>query len=299
MRALSLKRGDIDMHSRGLACLLLMSVASPAWAGLYYSGETLAELPSQWRGFLLDHRALRNIAVPASKSTPASPARERYLEQAAKLEKIGLPSADELADLGAIYVRLGQFDKAIDVLRKGQRQHPEHFRITANLGTAWQLQGNLNQAVQKPGTSGPGSPPPRTSMPRTCTSSSSGSASRKVRISDDLLGIRFLNDKGEYEPGACAAEQKAKLPRMPWAWCSSSPYRCQPMAGCFWQLAELANARGDVTNAAAMMDGCVTTFGLANADLRRHRQLTRTAADQLAKQAAGDKKEHKKAHVRA
>ena len=52
-------------------------------------------------------------------------------------------------------------------------------------------------------------------------------------------------------------------------------------APLLWQLAELANAHGDIANAAAMMDGCVTQFGLNDPELRRHRQLLRTAADKL------------------
>jgi hypothetical protein len=52
-----------------------------------------------------------------------------------------------------------------------------------------------------------------------------------------------------------------------------------------WQLAELANAHGDVPTAAAIFDGCVTEFGLGAPELRRRRQLARAAADDLAKQA--------------
>jgi hypothetical protein len=46
-----------------------------------------------------------------------------------------------------------------------------------------------------------------------------------------------------------------------------------------WQLAELAGANGDVTTAAAILDGCVTEFGLRNAQLREHRRAFRSAAD--------------------
>ena len=45
-----------------------------------------------------------------------------------------------------------------------------------------------------------------------------------------------------------------------------------------WQLAELANANGDVATGAAIMDGCVTEFGMNDAELHRHRQSTRAAA---------------------
>src|SRR5438093_4133850 len=81
-------------------------------AGLYYSGESYADLPAQWRGFLLDQRTLRNIAVPPQPGKDENPARTHYLEEAAQLEKKVRLGADEKVDLGALYVRLGQATKA-------------------------------------------------------------------------------------------------------------------------------------------------------------------------------------------
>src|SRR5437764_4388274 len=40
------------MKRLAAACLTLLAFAPAAPAGLYYSHETVAELPSQWRGFL-------------------------------------------------------------------------------------------------------------------------------------------------------------------------------------------------------------------------------------------------------
>src|SRR5438046_4960282 len=128
------------------ACFAL---PASAHAGLYYSGEPMAELPSQWRGFLLDHKALRSVGVKPSSGNPTSPMRERYQDAAAKLEKTAKErklTAEEKADLGALYVRLGEMTKAVNVLRDAQRDHPKHFAIAANLGTAWQLLGDLRQA---------------------------------------------------------------------------------------------------------------------------------------------------------
>ena len=75
-------------YLRVLGVVLLTIVIAPsARAGLYYSGETVAELPSQWRGFLVDQRLLRGIAVKPAAGTPANAARLRYEEAAAKLAK--------------------------------------------------------------------------------------------------------------------------------------------------------------------------------------------------------------------
>src|SRR5713226_6629772 len=114
---------------------VIILIPSFSVAGLHYSGETIAELPSQWRGFLLDHRSLRVLGLPQAPGMPPSPLRTEYREALARLEKKANPSADDLADLGALYVRAGQAAKAVELLRTAQRKYPDHFRITANLGT--------------------------------------------------------------------------------------------------------------------------------------------------------------------
>src|SRR6516225_524872 len=139
-------------RSGSIITVIFLGVSSShVHAGLYYSGETFAELPSQWRGFLLDQRTLRNIALEAGPKREASRARIRYEEEAARLEmkskKDGKLTGDELADLGALYIRLGKSAAAVPLLRDAQRRHPNHFRILANLGTACQLQGDLSQAA--------------------------------------------------------------------------------------------------------------------------------------------------------
>ena len=114
---------------------LLLLLPAPARAGLYYSGETMAELPAQWRGFLVDQRSLRTLALPPAPGLPPSPLQTEYKAALAGLEKKANPTADDLADLGALYVRLGQVAKAVEVLRPAQRKYPDHFRLAANLGT--------------------------------------------------------------------------------------------------------------------------------------------------------------------
>ena len=58
-----------------LGLLLLLAAPSVVRAGLYYSGEQYASLPTQWRGFLLDHRTLRNAAQKPKMESEASPLR--------------------------------------------------------------------------------------------------------------------------------------------------------------------------------------------------------------------------------
>jgi hypothetical protein len=266
--------------------IVFLGLPTSIRAGLYYSGEPIAELPSQWRGFLLDQRLLRNIAVKTTGGGRPAPARARYQEAARQLEQARQSrrlSADELADLGALYVRLGEVTQAVDLLRNAQRSHPSHFRIAANLGTAWQLQGDLGQAaeaLQQAVRLAPGKWHKaeeyhlklvrlRQSQPR------------DGRSLDDLFGVRYLSEGARYEPGKLAAIERKRLPADAVAITQHLALWLPADGLLLWQLAELANAHGDIQTAAAIMDGCVNEFGLHAPELRQHRQATRTAADAL------------------
>src|SRR5215813_12576491 len=139
--------GSSMLRNLVLSVLTVVLASTTAHAGVYYSGEKYASLPSQWRGYLLDHRALRNIAVKPKNDADASPLRQRYLQEVKTLQAKPMLTADETADLGALYLRLGDADKAVEILRPAQRAHPNHFAIAANLGAAWQMLGDLRQAA--------------------------------------------------------------------------------------------------------------------------------------------------------
>jgi hypothetical protein len=270
-----------------------------ARAGLYYSGEATAELPSQWRGFLIDQRVLRGIAVKPAPGAPASPARLRYQEAVAKLEKLARTrplTADELADLGALHIRLGEPRQAIAVLRPAQRAHPRHFHIAANLGTAFQLHGDLPQAascLEQAVRLAPGKYQKAEEYHLKLVRQRMRQRGDADSV-DDLFGVRYVDDKGGYTPGKLAAAEKKKLPAAAAGVVQRLALSLPADARLLWQLAELANVHGDVRYAAAMMDGCVTQFGLQAPLLRRHRQLTRTAADALGK---GDPKAEHGGHT--
>jgi hypothetical protein len=278
------------MHHLRAAAVVLAFVTCTAngRAGLYYSGETVAELPSQWRGFLLDQRALRSIAVQLPSRLARNPLGVKYeeacntLEQSRRQRKL---SADEQADLGALYIRLGEPAKALDLLRSAQREHPRHFHIAANLGTAWQLQGDLEQAavcLQEAVRLAPGKLQKAEEYHLKLVRLRQRQP-RDAQELDDLFGVRFLGDGGKYEPGQLAAAQRKKLPSEAVALVQQLALWLPADARLLWQLAELANAQGDVRTAAAMMDGCVTEFGLRTPQLRQHRQLVRSAAGEAAR----------------
>src|SRR4051812_10379586 len=129
--------------------LVALALPSGAHAGLYYSGEQFAELPSRPAGFLTDHRALRAAGYERPDGLP-SPLRGDYVAAAERLEKHATTralTADEAADLGALLLRLGKPEKALNVLAPAARKFPEHFRAAANLGTAFQASGDSERAA--------------------------------------------------------------------------------------------------------------------------------------------------------
>ncbi len=270
---------------RSLCCLaVLMLTPTLGRAGLYYSGETVAELPSQWRGFLLDQRALRGIAVKQSAGMPINPMRAEYVEAAVKLDKLAGQrklTADEIADLGALRIRLGEVAKAIELLRPAQREHGSHFRIAANLGTAWQLQADLDQALpclEQAVRLAPGKLQKAEEAQLKLVRLRKSQA-KDTQDLDDLFGLRFVNEKGAYEPGRLSAEERKKVTTSQVATLQQLALWLPADGRLLWQLGELANAYGDVKTGAAILEGCVSEFGMNAPDLRRHRQMTRAAAD--------------------
>jgi len=268
------------------AAALLLALPGFLHAGLYYSGERQAELPSQWRGFLLDQRLLRGIAIKPSANLSASPARLRYQQEAERLTRLSAEralGADEAADLGALLVRLGEPARALAVLRPAQKQHPDHFHLAANLGSAAQLNGDLDQAaafLQRAVSLAPGPLRPAEQLQLKLVRLRNRPGADPQAL-DDLFGIRYVGPEGAYQPGQLAPEQRKALPAEALALAQQLALWLPADARLLWQLGELANAHGDPATAAAMMDGCVTEFGLRSEELRSHRQLVRAAADKL------------------
>jgi hypothetical protein len=284
--------------ARSFGCLILLGLCvSAARAGLHYSGEQIAPLPSQWRGYLLDQRLLRTLALPPAAKTRGHPLRTRYTKALLDLEtaaKTRMLSADELADLGALHVRLGNVAQAVTILRDAQRKHPRHYRIISNLGTAWQLSGDLEQAqacLQDAVRLAPGNLQRAEEFQLRLVAARRRQKGDLFNL-DPLLDVKFVNDKNEYEAGKIAAEQRKKIPAGAVADLQVLALWLPNDARLLWLLAELAAIHGDLRTAAAIMDGCVNEFALRAPELRQHRQLMREAADKLARASPTTKLEH-------
>jgi hypothetical protein len=286
------------------ACLGLLLLPAAGRAGLYYSGEPIAELPSQWRGFLLDQRLLRTLAVKPSPAAPGTPARGNYEAEAARLAKLARErklSADEAADLGALYLRLGETARALEVLRPAQRDNPTHFRLAANLGTAWQMQGDLAQAaacLQQAVRLAPGKWQPAEELHLKLVRQRARQAPDAQAL-DDLFGVRFVGASGKFEPGKLAEAERKRLPSDAVALVQQLALWLPADARLLWQLGELAGAHGDVATAAAILEGCVTEFGLRDPDVRAHRLAFRAAADERARAGSEDARAAHEGHAGA
>src|SRR5262245_10576574 len=225
-----------------LLLIATLLAAQPARAGLYYSGEEFAELPAQWRGFLIDHRSLRALAARPAANLPDTPLRQEYREALGRLEEKNIRDADELADLGALRSRTGQAGKAVELLRAAERKDPTHSRIAANLGTAWQLQGDLDQAVAALRESVRLAPPKlRLIEELHLRLVESRQKQRNAQQIDDLFGVKFGSDVG-----SMPAEERKKLPADAVALVQRLALSMPTDARLLWQLGELASAYGDV-----------------------------------------------------
>lgn len=277
------------MRLPSLCCSLiaLLGLTLPVRAGLYYSREQFNELPSQWRGFLIDQRLLRTLALPPRTDGPVNPYRSRYQEHANELSQLARQrplTADEAADLGALLVRLGDVPRALDVLREAQRRSPHHFHIVANLGTAWQLQGDLFQAIAclvEAVRLAPGMVQ-HVEEYQLKLVRCRRQAGRAIQL-DDLFGVRYWVNEGSDQIGQLTATERQKLPRNAVALVQQLALWLPADGLLLWQLAELAAVHGDLQVAAAMLDGCVTEFGMNAPELRRRRLAMRAAADALSR----------------
>ncbi|MBM3979009.1 MAG: tetratricopeptide repeat protein [Planctomycetes bacterium] len=272
------------------ALLTLLLLPASARAGLHYTGEQFAELPSRPTGFLTDHRALRAAGFERPDGLP-SPLRDDYRAAAARLDKLAKMrplTADETADLGAVLVRLGQADRAVNVLAPAARKFPTHFRLAANLGTAHHVRGDLDSAaayLEEAVDLAPAKlkPSEQAHLKLVRLRLKEGRLPNGPAAVDDLFGVKYVGANGAAEAGALADAERKKLPADAVAVVQQLALWLPADARLVWQFGELCNAHGDVRAAAACLDGCVTEFALGAADLRARRTLYRAAADALLK----------------
>ena len=253
------------------SALLIVWFLTPvsSFAGLYLSTEKIAELPSSFRGYLVDQRALRMLAVPPRADVPSTLFRDGYVHRLAELEKLGKLrelTADELADHGALLVRLGRVEKAVEVLFAAKQKHPAHFRIVSNLATASQVRGDLDRAASLLEEALRLAPEPLREM---------------ERFHLRLVRLRLREEENKSPSDAPDNLFGEKLPKNALAVVQQLGLWLPGDVRLLWQLGELASGSGDTRTAAAILDGCVTELGLRSDAARVRRRQLREAVDAL------------------
>lgn len=249
---------------------VLLVVPLTGHAGLHLSLEKVNELPCEWRGLLPDLRRLRTLAVPSlDASRSASLFHSAYADVLLKLESTAQTrelTADESADLGALYVRFGKADKAVGVLRDARRKHPEHFACAANLGSAWQAAGDLNAAIDS-------------------LDDAIKLAPAKFKAAEEAHRKLLHSRRSE----KTSTELEWPIDRTDIATAQQLALWLPGDGRVLWLLGEVAYETGDLRTAANILDGCVSDFVMKSESLREHRQKYRTAVEVLEK-----KNEHAK-----
>jgi hypothetical protein len=108
---------------------------------------------------------------------------------------------------------------------------------------------------------------------------------------EELFGVRWVADDGSYQPGKMSEKERNKLPEDAVANMQQLALWLPADGPVLWQLAEMANMHSELSMAAAMMEGCITAFGMQSKEMLRKRQLVQDAVDERA-----DKNEHDNFH---
>lgn len=268
-------------------------LAHPAQAGIYLATQA-AYFPETARDVKLYLGELRGIPVAAPDGSPPDPGslRFEYLQHTEKLEakaRDGNLSNLDRIDLGACYIRLRQFNKAVEVLRAGDQTH---FLILANLATAFFEMGELDLALRYQEQALAAWPPvwagwtsARWSWFHRCEKHlltlmrhrqeeqrQSGGRAVAARTIDPLFPRLRLPLGAKYEAGPLPLlreelpgdAMQIVLQLMIWL-----PYDGR----IAWLYAELLNINGDIDGAYRQMDELVFTRDWSNVEeLRRHKQ---------------------------
>ncbi|MEZ6140224.1 MAG: DUF3299 domain-containing protein [Zavarzinella sp.] len=260
-------------------------LANSCFAGIYITSDTPAPFPCQWRGYLLEHRAVRLAAVPGNRVNAAHPLREQYLRKVTLLEasKPTSESPIRIADHVGMYVRLGNYEKAVQIARAAPRSASEHFAILANHTIALWESGNTRQAIE---------------MQQQVVRSASAADRDYENFQLKWMIHRAKNPKetllDPFAPLEALMDPKVDLLKLDQEKLRKNlPDKTLPhvqqLALTFprdgrllWMLGELAFIYNDIRTSAAILDGCVTEFALGDANLRQHRTLLRAEADRIA-----------------
>ncbi|VTS02692.1 tetratricopeptide repeat protein [Tuwongella immobilis] len=256
---------------RWIIGILGLLIGTPVWAGIYCGIEPIAPLPTQMRGFLLDHRLLRALTLPPQSGLPESLLKQTYRQTLRQLLDLGATrplTATELADVTALQLRLGEASAVVARLAPLSRQFADDHRIQSHLALAWFLQGDLARAIPLQQLAWELSPQEFREAERALLRlMQSRARNPKSDGLDPILTLPATPSDADLT-AAVATLQRVAL----WL----------PADGrVLWQLGERVFQLGDLRTAVAILDGCVGEFALGNPELRRNRTKWREELDRI------------------
>ncbi|HQR09263.1 MAG TPA: tetratricopeptide repeat protein [Gemmatales bacterium] len=226
---------------------------------------------------------MRVASIPASPKTPPSLLRLEYQASVDRLlaeKKQRAMKAAELADLGALFLRLGQTDAAIDILRPAAAQFPGDFALHANLGSAWHLAGNWAEAAEHLRQAVKLAPPEL--KPLEALHLKLVLVRLRQTTTNDLeplFDLQFTTKEGQHRLGRITAQERDKLPKDMVALTQRLALSFPNDGKLLWQLGEQAALFGDLANASMILDICVGEYAMADPELRKSRQAILAALE--------------------
>lgn len=200
-------------------------------------------------------------------------------------------------NLSAYQIRLGEPDKAIQALEGTARgSGRNHFMVLANLATAYQALGDpqslqraddyLQTALAVWPREWPGLSKEQLEWYKECEKlqmkllrgrrkelATQGGKAQPPETVDDLFGVKFVGEDGNYQAGTIAAAERAKLPGDALGQVQQLMLSMPQDGRVYWLLGELLNAQGDIENARKVLDQCSDSRRINAVELRQHRQV--------------------------
>lgn len=305
---------------RALIAIVLLGCTQAAGAGVYSTTEVKGLAPALekegikplppglFRDAVAGHFGVLALqATLDSKQEPnqkidanVTKNRQAAFDQAKALKakvRSGGASLQDQVDLSALYIRLGKYSEAIELLEPLARgEGRSHFMVLANLGTVYLLAGQmeragdyLEQARDAWPTEFPGLTPAqlkwyaevekyqlRLVRSRRLEGARGGGAGGQDV--DPLFGerdapVKFVGESGQYEAGTLAAKEKAKLPKDALAIVQQLVLWMPTDTRLYWLQGELLNAQGPsyIEDAFKILDDCGYIRGWHAPLLKEHR----------------------------
>jgi len=235
---------------------------------------------------------------------------DRRMPMVAKL------SADELTGLSADLIRMGRDAEAIGILAPKSRDRSPDYRHIANLVFAHANNGDWQAAYDRQDSLLLDVDPPtnvtgltkdqlawllrldregirrwlqirRVIANKPTPEQAPGEDTQVYPLFEDAQKqpVKFVNDKGIYEPGKLAAAERAKLPPDAIAIVQQLALWSPGDSMLLWLLAELYAADGRLVDAADAFDQCTARALTKPKSLMEHRAAVRAAVERLPKPA--------------